>query len=196
MKTRLFLIPVLAMMFLACDGGETPEPEEEINTDKEIETYTFQALGQEYIVVKERMNWSDAAAYAVEQGGYLMEITNQAEEEAVFEEVVSNAGIATDLTVAPDGGMASYVWLGGNDLSSEGDWIWDGDNDGSGIQFWKGDASGEAQNDRYTNWGNEPDDYGNQDALGWAITDWPLGTAGQWNDIKASNTLYFVIEFD
>lgn len=185
------------LLFVSCDKGEDPIPEEkETPTETKIETYTFQAVGQTYIVVKKRMNWKTAAAYAVEQGGYLWIVTNKAEEDAVYTEITENSGISTDLTVAPDGGMASYIWLGGNDMANEGDWIWDGKNSGTGTQFWKGTADGEAMNDQYTNWGNEPDNYTNQDALGIAITDWPLGKAGQWNDIKDDNMLYFVIEFD
>ena len=55
----------------------------------------------------------------------------------------------------------------------------------------------------YHNWGNlqsvqnEPDDYqGQQDALAISIDGWPLGTAGQWNDINENNNLFFVVEFN
>lgn len=196
-KLTPLLFAFLFLGFVSCNEAEpTPDEQEEPKEEKTIETYSFVAVGNEYTVVKERMNWEDAAAYAVEQGGILLEINSKEENDAVFEEVVENSGIQIDLSVAPDGGMASYIWLGGNDLSTEGDWIWDGNNDGEGVQFWQGLTDGEVQNDQFTNWGNEPDNYGNQDALGLAITDWPLGVAGQWNDIKADNTLFFVIEKD
>lgn len=110
---------------------------------------------------------------------------------------LNNASITNSNTVAPDGGGAAYVWIGGNDLTTEGNWVWDGNNDGKGIQFWLGDTSGNPVNNLYNNWGKEPDNYLNsQDALGLALTNWPLGSAGQWNDIDDSNKLYFVIEFD
>ena len=47
----------------------------------------------------------------------------------------------------------------------------------------------------YNNWGYEPDDYlGQQDGLGLALTDWPLGYAGEWNDLNVANSLYFIVE--
>ena len=108
---------------------------------------------------------------------------------------MSNANIEVDNTVAPDGGGGSYVWLGGNDLAEEGTWIWDGDNDGNGTQFWQGAADGAPVGGLYNNWGNEPDDWNGQDALGLSLNGWPLGVAGEWNDVDETNSLYFVIEY-
>ncbi|WP_343642298.1 T9SS type A sorting domain-containing protein [Chryseobacterium sp.] len=61
----------------------------------------------------------------------------------------------------------------------------------------------------YNNWGKqngigvimEPDNFGGQNAAAIALKGWPsggnsLGTAGQWNDIKNNNTLYFIVEKD
>jgi hypothetical protein len=146
--------------------------------------------------VKENKTWTDAAACAVERGGILAEINDQMEQDAVYDEALNNAGISPSNTVAPDGGGASYLWIGGNDLSTEGEWTWDGDNDGTGVQFWQGTSSGSPVGGLYNNWGNEPDDFGiGQDGLGLAITDWPLGTSGQWNDVNDANDLYFIIEY-
>ena len=64
-------------------------------------------------------------------------------------------------------------------------------------QFWLGTKSGSSVDGLYNNWGNEPDNYGSgQDALGLALTYWPYGLAGQWNDISQSNSLYFVVELE
>ncbi len=150
-------------------------------------------LGVDYEIVKENLSWSEAAACAVELGGHLAEIGSQAEQDGLFAQL-NQAGILAENTVAPDGGDASYVWIGGNDLAIEGDWIWDGDGDGDGVQFWEGTASGEPVGGLYNNWGNEPDNWSNQDGLGLAITDWPLGVAGQWNVVDAGNMLYYLIE--
>ena len=96
------------------------------------------------------------------------------------------------------GGGAAYIWLGGNDLVQEGNWVWNGNNNPQGgVQFWEGDASGSPVGGLYNNWGIEPDNFGiGQDALGLAVTDWPLGIAGQWNDLNHDNDLFFIIEYD
>ncbi len=158
--------------------------------------YTFIYNGNMYEVVKENKTWVDAASCANERGGQLAEINDQAEQTAVFNELSNNAGISTSNTTAPDGGGASYVWIGGNDFQTEGNWIWDGDGDSTGVQFWMGTSSGSPVGGLYNNWGNEPDDFGSgQDGLGLALTNWPLGSAGQWNDVSHTNTLYYLIEY-
>lgn len=162
----------------------------------ESNIYTFTYNGKNYEVVKENKTWTLAAACAVERGGYLAEINDAAENSAIYSELSSNAGITASNTVAPDGGGASYLWIGGNDLASEGVWIWDGANTGSGPQFWQGTSSGNPVGGLYNNWGNEPDNWNEQDGLGLAISDWPYGVASQWNDVDDGNTLYFVIEHD
>jgi len=157
--------------------------------------HSFVYNGKTYQVVKENKTWINAASCAVEKGGSLVEINDQNEQNAVYAGV-QGAGIINSNTVAPDGGGASYVWLGGNDISVEGNWKWDGNNDGTGPQFWQGTFTGAPVGGLYNNWGSEPDDVGSQDALGLALTDWPFGTAGQWNDIWDDNTLYYVIEYN
>lgn len=156
--------------------------------------YTFTTNGIKYEIIKEKLSWVNAAACAVTRGGKLSEINSQAEQDTLFNRI-NMAGITASNTVAPDGGGASYLWIGGNDLSTEGKWIWDGDNQGAFTQFWQGTASGNPIGGLYNNWGNEPDDYNGQDALGLAFTNWPLGIAGEWNDIKETNLLFYVIEY-
>lgn len=157
--------------------------------------YSFEYDGKTYEIVKENKSWVDAVSCAVERGGYLAEINSQEEQDSLYFHL-QNAEIVVTNTVAPDGGGASYVWIGGNDITTEGKWIWDGENDGEGSQFWQGTTSGNSVDGLYNNWGNEPDNWENQDGLGLAITDWPLGIAGQWNDVDDSNSLYFIIEID
>jgi len=162
--------------------------------DSTANVFTFDYDGKVYEIVKETKTWADAAACAVENGGFLAEIDSQAEQDTIWS-ALQMAGITNSNTVAPDGGGASYVWIGGNDLATEGTWVWDGDNNGSSVQFWQGTSSGSPVGGLFNNWGNEPDDFNsNQDNLGLALTDWPLGVAGQWNDVASTNTLYFVIE--
>lgn len=158
--------------------------------------YTFTYDGKTYELVRENKSWVNAAACAVERGGYLSEINDANEQNVIFAEL-QNASIVNDNTIASDGGNRPYVWIGGNDLATEGSWVWDGNNDNTATDFWLGDASGSPVNGLYNNWGNEPDNFGaGQDALGLALTDWPLGVAGQWNDVEADNALYFLIEYN
>ena len=87
--------------------------------------YAFTHNGKNYEVVRENKSWIESAACASELGGYLAEINNQAEQDAIFTEL-GNSSIFNTRTVASDGGSASYVWIGGNDLQNEGEWFWDG----------------------------------------------------------------------
>jgi len=198
MKTKsiLYLFSLL-FIFISCKkDNENDNTEDCTSADK---VYSFTYNGTSYDIVKITKTWKDAASCAVERGGYLAEINDEAENTALFNEL-ANAGISNSSTVASDGGGASYVWIGGNDMASEGSWIWDGKNDHSGIQFWQGDSNGAPVGGLYNNWGNEPDDYENkQDALGLAITKWPLslgnlGSPGQWNDVNEDNKLFFIVE--
>ena len=107
----------------------------------EANVYTFTYNGDAYEIVKENLSWVDAAACAVERGGFLTEINTQEEQDSIFYHV-NQAGISANNTVAPDGGGASYLWIGGNDLAAEGVWVWDGNNDATSIQFWQGTSSG------------------------------------------------------
>ncbi len=157
--------------------------------------YSFIYNGNSYEIIKENRSWVDAAACAVERGGWLAEINDVAEQDAIYNELSTNAGINLNSTVAPDGGGGSYVWIGGNDMLTEGAWVWDGNNDNTSTQFWQGTSSGSSVGGLYNNWGNEPDDYSGQDALGLSLNGWPLGVAGQWNDVKHTNTLYYVVEY-
>ncbi|MGB0255282.1 MAG: C-type lectin domain-containing protein [Flavobacteriaceae bacterium] len=96
----------------------------------------------------------------------LAEINDAAKNTEIFNQLSSaSSGIDKTKTVPNNGGGASYVWIGGNDISTEGTWIWDGDNTGTSTQFWNGDKTGSPVGGLYNNWGttsgtkNEPDNY-------------------------------------
>jgi len=176
--------------------------------------YSFTYAGKTYEVVKELKSWNNAAACAVERGGYLAEINDVNEQTAIYNAIVA-AGISAAYVSVPDGGGTAYVWMGATDKLTEGTWIWDGNNDSTGTPFWSGQGQagaggGAAVDANYNNWGKEngtgatmePDDFDTgQDAGAIALAGWPspfnfLGIAGQWNDIDINNALYFVIETD
>lgn len=159
--------------------------------ENNVNSFTYN--GNTYEVVLENKTWEDAAACALERGGYLIEINDSLEQAMIF----GNLPIINfQNTSAPDGGNGGYLWIGANDIATEGAWIWDGDNSGSGAQFWSGAVNGSPVGGLYSNWGNEPDNFGSgQDAAAYAITNWPNGFQEEWNDVAASNSLYFIIEY-
>jgi len=177
------------------------------------DVYSFVYQNKTYEVVKINKTWQEAIAAAVAQGGYLAEINSQAEQDEIFNQLSSKAGIVKTATVADEGGGAAYVWIGGSDFNSEGEWVFDGDSDGTGTKFWQGASNGSIIDGQYNNWGHgtdgkqhEPDNYHNstiphQNALAIALDQWPsgsgtLGQAGQWNDLYENNALYFLVEYD
>jgi hypothetical protein len=177
-----------------------------------VNIYTFTSEGHVYDVVKEKKSWADAAACAVELGGYLAVIDDDAEQAALFDAVLNGAGVPNNYVTVPDGGGVAYVWIGATDKVTEGTWIWDGANTGAGVNFWNGQGAagaggGAAVGGLYNNWGGssagvimEPDDFGGtQDAAAMALRGWPggsgaLGIAGEWNDINLANSIYFIVE--
>ncbi|MEM7162646.1 MAG: T9SS type A sorting domain-containing protein [Bacteroidota bacterium] len=160
--------------------------------------YSFTYDGHSYRVIKENKSWTEAAECAVLDNGFLVEINDEAEQDALLSELTSNAGIAESNTTNQFGTAA--VWIGGSDAQEEGTWIWDGDNDDIGPQFWLGGVNGNPVGGSYSNWGTippEPDNSGgNQHKLTLTIdSDHP--NFSKWNDLadNANNTLYYVIEY-
>lgn len=188
---KLTTYTLLVLFLLTC----SPHFSQAQCVSDEGNVFAFVYNGNSYEIVKENLNWVDAAACAVERGGFLMEVNDKPEQDSVYARIAL-AGISSNSTVASDGGPAEYLWIGGTDLGAEGEWIWDGNNDGTGDQFWQGTASGSAVGGLYNKWGNEPDNFANQDGLAIAIENWPNGVAGEWNDLKVANDLYYIIEYN
>ena len=169
--------------------------------------YQFSYNGKNYEIVKGLKTWVNAAACAVERGGYLVHIDDQNEQDTIYDAIINGAGISSTYASVWDGGGVAYVWIGATDINTEGIWLWDGNNDNIGTNFWNGQGiagtgGGSAVGGAYNNWGNafgetpnEPDNSGNQDAAGIALEAWPFGTPGEWNDIIITNNLYFIIEY-
>jgi hypothetical protein len=177
--------------------------------------FSFTHGGHSYLVVETDRTWAAAAADAITRqvagvNGHLAIIDNAAENQAIFAQLTNVANIPLaeyGNTQAPDGGNGFFVWIAAADIVTEGSWIWDGDGNGTGTQFWQGTgASGSIVGGLYNNWGHnpsnptqqqEPDNgaSGLQDAGGIGLQGWPRGFAGEWNDVRADNTLYYVVEF-
>ncbi|MFT5823000.1 MAG: hypothetical protein ACI8ZM_004259 [Crocinitomix sp.] len=163
----------------------------------EANVFEFTFDGKTYELIKENKNWPDAAECAVERGGALVRIDSEEENTALFN-AISTFDVIPAETSAPDGGGGSYLWLGGTDRAEEGVWIWDINDDDIGDQFWEGAVDGTPVGGLYNNWGDEPDDFGGQqDGAAMSVNGWPLGVAGEWNDVNDDdNTLFFFVEYE
>lgn len=141
----------------------------------------------EYILVTTPMTWIEAKNYATELGGHLAIIDSAEENKAIFSAVTSAISSAP---YAPDGGGASYVWLGASDIGNEAHWTWVDDTPLIYVNWGSGPL------------GTEPDDFGgNQNAMGLGLQPWPyptggIGQPGQWNDISENNRLFSLVEID
>jgi len=166
---------------------------------------TFYYNGHTYKIVKTTSTWQDASTAAHDDGGYLANIESIAENHEVYSRLyhfIDKGEYAS--SIASNGGGATYIWIGANDLNEENTWVWENNTQ----QFWSGVSNGNAINGLYSNWGHntaelqrEPDNTSNQDTAGIALTEWQLGSGNlgqpsQWNDLIANDALYYIIEYD
>jgi len=85
--------------------------------------YSFSHNGKNYEVVKEMKTWENSSVCAVERGGYLVEINDEAEQAAVFDAIINGAVVSPTYTASPYGGGIAYVWIGTTDRQTEGTWF-------------------------------------------------------------------------
>jgi hypothetical protein len=133
-----------------CDG----------TVDENCQGCTFaEDSGSGYLFCEVALEWDDAQEYCANQGGHLVTIDDADENAFVLS---TSQGIES-----------GNVWLGGNDLVTEGTWMWD---DGSDLV--------------YDNWNSgEPNDSGsNEDCMEMRSGD------GLWNDAVCTRVRTFVCE--
>ena len=161
----------------------------------------FEYGGHSYGLFKKEATFAQAKSIAKKAGGYLAEIDSREENQAIFQ-AIQSALTPQELrqTRSANGGGAAYVWLGGSDASQEGFWSWSASNSliaKDNPNWGQGETNGQVS--------SEPDNFlGNQNSLALGLENWPLGsadgsgkgTAGSWNDLKSTEKLYSLIEFD
>ncbi|MBJ7312734.1 DUF4214 domain-containing protein [Rugamonas sp. CCM 8940] len=166
-----------------------------------MSNFSFDIGNHRYELVRQDLNWSDAAANAKALGGHLASIGSEEENNAVFQAVAAHLKGAA-VPVANDGGASPYLWLGASDQldatdpAGGGDWRW---QDGSALDY---------NNWGYGAWGQEPDNFTDaelapdgQHRAALALADWPkgdgtLGSAAQWNDLSRHDKLWSLVEYD
>ncbi|MCD8119820.1 MAG: C-type lectin domain-containing protein [Lachnospiraceae bacterium] len=154
--------------------GEVLEVEADAAEEEGADNIPDDALsynGHYYYFYDEACTWWDAKEYCESVGGYLVTITTEDEQNAVYCYVEELAG-------------DEDIWIGITDSGTEGDW-----------STW---ITGEAVT--YTNWGeNEPDDLGGQD-YGVICTGYRDGGSvyyiepAQWDDVSDTDN-HFLCEW-
>jgi len=181
----------------------------------EYKTFTHDKHTYQVFYGNDMRTWTEAYSFAAGSSignarGYLANVNSSHENVAILKMIkgifASKGYLNGKGSAARDGGGASYAWLGGNDIATEGEFYWASSTNMSAVKFWTGGRGGKAVGSAYTNWGagkfgREPDNYNSaQDAVAMAAEHWPLGggigSAGQWNDINQKNVIAFVIEYD
>jgi hypothetical protein len=114
------------------------------------------------------VDWDQAEATCnSEPGRHLVRIDSQSEGQWLSAQIPSN------------------YWVGGNDLSTDGEWFWSGPTTRNGRQFWTGGATGERFKTRIANFA--PNNPGEGDCLS-------LGTDGQWVTTECAEVSGFICE--
>ena len=129
--------------------------------------------GNRYLLSSTTKSYPDARDYCASNGGYLATVTSLIEHQFITQNII---------------GSNSNIWIGGNDITTEGSWIWE-NNEGSinsigvGFNLW---ATG------------EPNDSGGQDGLvAWYSSDSAdYDSEKGWDDQSTSTALKFLCEFD
>lgn len=120
--------------------------------------------GRAYTIIENPLNWNDAAIAASELeyggvSGFLANITSQEEDQFIASK------------------LSDSVWIGANDITTEGDWQWYGGPE-VGNSFWAGDYMGSSVDGAYSNWNpSEPNDV----SPGEDCAEYIIGEG--WNDL-------------
>lgn len=117
------------------------------------------------------LTWADSQTVCEKLGGHLATVTTQSEMDTVVRVARTQFSLEKDSDVL----MNNYIWVGGNDISTEDSWIW--------ITNEKWD---------YTNWGqDEPNGKIGENCLGlFPMSD----TNPMWHDYACDKQLLYICE--
>ncbi len=137
--------------------------------------------GKFYRAVNSNVTWTNAltAATTVSLNGITGEL------------VTIGSRYENDLVWSLARSINNNVWLGTNDVGTEGTWRWYNGSSAS-TTFWVGAAAGTLQSGQYANWrATEPNDTGGNEDYGhmWVAD-------GTWNDWTSAVTMGYVVQWD
>ena len=142
-------------MYFVCEWGQVTSTQPTPNIPKPVGAITSPQNGHHYKIFQNPMSWHEAEVFCQNQGGYLATLTSQSENDFVYNNLIASA--------------SSYVWLGGTDEGSEGNWRW---------------VTGEAW--QFTNWkSGEPNNLYDGEHFLHAYNDNNL-----WNDLDEQGSYY------
>ena len=126
--------------------------------------------GHWYEITSGPMSWTNAQSEATSKGGYLVAVSDSAEQAFLVS------------TFAPSGGWENFLWIGLWDPQGNGNFVW---------------VNGEQV--VYTNWAAGEPNNANQPTPGveWAVELRTGSFNGEWNDRDGSfDQIYGLIEYD
>ena len=164
----------------------------------------FEVGGNWFELIREKKTYLEAKALAQKRGGKLYRlkytsVDGSTEKDILIQHILDTLDyrqldISTSVITENDPTSTTpknYLWINGEDIDQEGEWNhieFDGTKvswDSLNINFTA------AQQDDENGTTMPENNLGEQDALGWALTE-PYG----WNDIDVDNQLYYVIEYE
>jgi len=142
------------------------EPVKEVEWTKQVALFN----GHSYKFIPTKMSWKNAKKEAEGMGGYLVCITDQAEDEFVLQ-----------LIRDENNGEVPHIWIGLTDEENEGDFKW---VNGDKTVYWRNSPS------KFL-----PSDIGEEDFVHYYAA--PSGAKEvNWNDNIGSQEFSYIIEYD
>jgi hypothetical protein len=142
------------------------EPVKEVERTKQVALFN----GHSYKFIPTKMSWKNAKKEAEGMGGYLVCITDQAEDEFVLQ-----------LIRDENNGEVPHIWIGLTDEENEGDFKW---VNGDKTVYWRNSPS------KFL-----PSDIGEEDFVHYYAAP-PGAKEVNWNDNIGSQEFSYIIEYD